>query len=450
MNMVVLEPEIQISTLMRVDTRNLTDVITAFCFAGVVITLIFILVYAGVPEKVNQDKPFSVSKYHFLQFSASINGLSSLNLFTSVFLVFRRLSTTVPSLLNLSLHLAVHTFSPLGQSLQLISETDGHYNISFEDGSDESSSIHVFYDRLVYRSAYRLLGSIKSDQLESLTSLEVVWKSGDPTIAWISIIVKFCCALVAFSVSLSYLRLMRLYPFSGWSPEQKLTIVTTILCLLNDFPLVGLYLSPRSGWVVVVFSVMIAMFRGNLCFYILMLFDSLSCRYRRRLLTYFIAGLFAGLLALFESWLMVANVIDALHGNLLRNGKPKTPHHFACEVGADLAISVAMVIAFVVKDETEKFRFGVYLLQTILLFGVRWAARYAGRGGKELTDILTSTGENVFVVLAGYLHWPYRYVKDAVYEDPKMQERQNPDVVAIERILEEDVGPDSDAEEPVL
>jgi hypothetical protein len=243
---------------------------------------------------------------------------------------------------------------------------------------------------------------------------------------------------------------MRLYPFSGWSSEQKLTIVTTVLCLLNDFPLVGLYLSPRSCWIVAVFSVIIAVFRGNLSFYILMLFDSLSCRYRRKLLTYMVAGIFAGLLTLFHSWMMVANVIDAFEGNLLRKGKLKTPHHFACEVAADLAIFIAILITFFVKDETEKFRFGVYFLQTMLLFTVRWVARSVGRGGRELTDILTFTGENVFVVLAAYLHWPYRYVRDAVYEDPKMQERRNPDVVAVERILGEVVGPDSDAEEPVL
>jgi hypothetical protein len=232
--------------------------------------------------------------------------------------------------------------------------------------------------------------------------------------------------------------------------ENEGTIVTTVLCLLNDFPLVGLYLSARTSWIVALFSVLIAVFRGNLCSSILMLFDSLSCRYRGRLLTYFAAGLFGGTVALFGSWLMVADVIDAFEGNLLRNGKLKTTHYFACEVATELAIFTAMVVPFVVKDKTEKFRFGVYLLQTMVLFSVRWAARYIGRGSSELTEILTFTGENVFVVLAGYFHWPYRYVKDVVYEDPKMQERQNPDVVAIERILEEDMGLDSDAEEPVL
>jgi len=449
MNRVVLEPEIQISTLMRVDARNVGDVIMTFSFAVVVIIVIVILVYAGVPEKVNEDKLFSVSRDRFFQFSASITGLSSLNMYTSVFLNFRRLSSTTPSLLNVSVHTAVHTFSTKTHSLVLVFESDTQHNVSFAESSDESYPIHIFYDRLVYRTAYRLSASIRSDQLEVLNSLEVIWKSGDPAIAWISIVLKLCYALVAFSVSLSYLRLMRICPFSGWASEQKLTIFATVLCLLNDFPLAGLYTSRHSRSILLLFSVVISAFQGFLVFYVLMLFDSVSCRHRRRTAIFIVFGIFSTILAIVESFFRAVAVTNAFRTNLLDRGKLRQTHLWVCRAVADVAVVFGMLRAFFVKDETERFRFVIYLMQTGLMFAVRWVAQYVDERRSELTSILSITGENVFVVLSAYLHWPYKYAKDAVYEDAKMQDRQMQQDV-VERILQDEQAAMSDVDETVL
>jgi hypothetical protein len=310
----------------------------------------------------------------------------------------------------------------------LIYESRTVQAVPFRDSDEESSAIEIFSDRLVYRSNYRIAVSIESDDLKSISSLEIVWKAGDSALAWISIVLRFSSVVVTFGVSLVYIPLLRRCAFSEWPIEQKVTTFLTVLCLLRDFPLAGIYTSDWSIWHGVSFAVVLSAFRVFRAFHVIVIMlESVSRRSRQETDIRFLLNVCCTAIWALDACLAVLRVVDDFETRI-EDDQSKRALRLMCLIVSDGMVFVALLATGFVLDETETFRFAVYASQWLATLAVRWSALWTSG---QAAEVLEFTADNVFVLLAAYFHWPYLYVKDAVYEDSKLQELR--DVVAVEK-----------------
>jgi hypothetical protein len=366
MNAVRLEPERQISALFRVDSRNFADVLLGFTFAVVGFVVTFVLVSAGRPEKCIEDKLFHAFPDRQFRFGSSVRGLSCLNLYVTVYATFKRSSSDSPPYQRVNLSVQIHTPSPQSRDPVLIHESQALRTITFEGDGDDSIPVHIFFDRLVFRSAYHASISATGELLDSLSGLEVVWKSGDTTTAWISICLRLTCLLLAFSISFVYTRLLKSCPFSGWAFEQKLTLVLSVCCLLSNFPLAGLCTSHRFTVYAVPCAICSSIFRAFLVFYIIRLFESISCRNRHKLSITVGLGLGCCLLCAADAWPAVRAVLEAAATQQPGDSHFSSAYRLAVAILPDAMVSAGIVRAYLIMDETEMFRFAVYTMEWFL------------------------------------------------------------------------------------
>jgi hypothetical protein len=328
----------------------------------------------------------------------------------------------------------------------LIYESQSQESVEFQGNNEESSNLQVFFDKLVYRAEYRLSAWIESEHLNSISSVEMVWKAGDTAIAWISIVLKVVFSLAAFGVSIAYLRLLKSCPFSGWAVEQKLTIILAVLDLLSNFPIAGIYTSHFSIFQECGFAVIRCGLKPFVTFYVMTIMLESICRPNRKRTS--LSVLLMGscvILWVLDAWLAVSLVLDTFETNLLVNGHRKRSYHSMCAIVQDVMVLLSIVTTAFIFDETELFRFVVSVMQWLLLICVQWGVRLKVPGGLA-ADILELTADDIFVLLSAYFHWPYIYVNDAVYEDPKLQEIR--EVVAVEGISDGEVSRATESHDP--
>jgi hypothetical protein len=239
MSVVRFEPGRQISTLLRVDSHNLGDILLSFTFPILGVIVPFVFVWADHPEKKLEDKLYAISAIRAAAFSSSVGGLFCLHLYFDVHLACKRSLIISASLLRVNFSSHIYSPSENSRSPVLIYQSEFAFTIHFHNDSEDSSPLLIFLDRLAFRSAYHLSLSITSENLDLLNGLEIIWKSGDRITAWVSIAVRAFFCLVAFSISLLYTNLLKSCPFSGWAIEQKFTIFLSVARLLSDFPLAG-------------------------------------------------------------------------------------------------------------------------------------------------------------------------------------------------------------------
>ena len=431
MKSVAFEPKVKVG-MMRVDAHNFCDNVVFMCFAMAVIVITVIAAYAGPQQLLVEERTFPLDETAVTTVETSLTDLACFNLFTSMFLSFRRKFGTGETTKRMKVDLSVSSMAKKAHVLSPVCESENVFEIVCLEGAEGSTPILVFYDKLVFRTNYHV--SLVIHESDVFSHVTVEWRSGDPMTSWILIILRLVLCFVIFAAAFMYLRRALDLTFPGWTLEQKLTLLLLVMCLLADFPLSNLYRSEEALLWSLPHIVIVDLFETLVALYIVILFTwgcaqrVIHSGWKVFMVVVMFFGLFVGHVAT-----SVAYVWDVFKTNLLSNGKLKSEYGWQFRVAGFIIDIVFIIHSYLNVDQTERFRFVVYLCHSLLMMVVTVAGKVgiAMDVPMPLISILDLVGYNVFVLVMSYLHWPYEYLSHGAYQDAAIQDEDKQSVVQI-------------------
>lgn len=434
MKNVAFQPKTPVG-MMRVDAHIVCDNVVLLAVCCVILAITSIVSCAGPQQFIVESKAYPLSETSTTVIESAVTDLSCFNLFTSLFVSFRRASGRDAMERKLRLEASVNTMGRQNQILSPVSETDRIWNVHCPQGDEESLSNLLFYDKLVYRGNYHALLVVHESDLFSHVTVE--WRSGDPTTSWVLIFVRLGLCFFVFVAAFMYLRRALDLTFPGWTIEQKTTLLLLVLTLLCDFPLSNLHRSRSSFWWTLLNEVILSLFEATVNWYIVILFAwgcakrivQSPCKFIA--ITLLFTALFIG-----HAFMSVLHVFDVFDTRLLKDGKLKNDSGWLFYlIGCGIDILFALY-SYIYVDETEKFRFFVYFCHCVLMMAVTIFAKVKNIIDLPvpLMNLMELMGHNVFAIAMSYLHWPYEYSSQGAYQDAAIRDEDE----SVVRITDED------------
>jgi hypothetical protein len=276
---------------------------------------------------------------------------------------------------------------------------------------------------MVYRSSYTISVLIES-HVARFSEFEIVARLGNPLICSAVIGTKVYCCVWAIG-TLLYLAYRLRYKFRSQVHlclEQKITIFLLVLCLCADDPFSGLYIMQPSLYLILLRVIIGSLFRISIRFYIVMLFDSICCqRKRESARSGWLISAFFIVMFIFDAAAAVAHEVDAYRTKLMETPRLIVTGRNICELVCDVFDIVYIVRAALNLDETELFRFTVYIVHTIFFLLVSTTASQIRVMNQKdemnpIVILMEFLAQNCFVFFMNDAHLPV--IGASRYENP--------------------------------
>ena len=359
----------------------------------------------------------------------SINQITPYHLFMMIDVAVTREPNASDSMADL--HVSV--YSPENSTNRVFSSSR-RYHFVF-DGLVSRPAV-IFFDKLLYRSSYSITVNIHNRDSVQFTGAKVSLTFANPVVSYGLLVNRTyaCILLVAIIGYLVYTVAFKSTRSFVPTSEQKLTFVLVLCCAVADDPFEFLYFSRPSMIFVGLRATFNALFTYFARYYIIALFDSVRCQRKRESSRKWLATVIV---------FVCVGILDTLasiwHEVEIANTRISDPDasilavNYMCVLVSNFMVVVYVWMAIASLDETERFRFWVYLGNSALFLVISSTISIV-RLLKPLSDVdvplltvelMTNT---VFVVSMVAAHWPvieaegYRNPEAPVIDEIELEE----------------------------
>jgi hypothetical protein len=288
-----------------------------------------------------------------------------------------------------------------------------------------SASMQLFTDRLIGYDTVEVslqMGDLKGE----IVKLVIESATGVPDHSLFQIYFRVVFALFALLFLFCLAMRLRSMPVKLWHLEQKLTIPLLVLDFLFTDPLYIVHFYYPSRNLIILHTVLVALFTSYFRFFVLVLFDSLRFKNRKTTNCFFAPKI------LFVLCTFVVSVIHGVGDDVASLGD--SPLERVHSEGASERVETmfyffylfwvagSVLAASAQVDVTERYKFNMYLSAvafSLLALGVVQLIFYRLRlfGRSSLHFAISFAVQNIFVLLMAYCHWPYEMLQDQTYMD---------------------------------
>jgi hypothetical protein len=405
--------------IMQVDKRNKTREITLSLTVVVSFVLLLVSTFRGQPLQQKETDTLRLLNQNSNEVDLSLHHTNAFNVYLAVdcSLIHSEPISSAASTERVSLSVTIRI--PSGTAIY---HSSGDRVLTFTEGA-KSDPLLLFYDKMVYRANYSISVRIESN-ITHFSEFQITARLGNPLVCTSLIATKIYCCLWALGTLLSLAYRIR-YTYKNLVHlclEQKITIFLLVLCFCADDPFSGLYIGHPALGLILLRVIIGSLFRISIRFYIVMIFDSICCqRKRENARSSWLISAFFIVMFIFDAVAAVAHEIDAYRTKLMETPRIIVTGRSICELVCDLFDVAYIVRAALNLDETEMFRFTVYIVHTVFFLLVSTtASRIKVQNQKDemnpILILMEFLAQNGFVFFMNDAHLPV--IGTSKYADP--------------------------------
>jgi hypothetical protein len=417
-----IEESLVRETLMTIDSANYReDMLTLGGFFAILILTALTGIF-GPPSVVIQTLDREITNRSSIeQLTFASSQITPLNRFVSLSLILIRPEPCTSSQTRPAF--TCHTESKKdGIAIHTQSRTFESIPIAF---SKCQGTIRLFSDRFLDYDTLDV--AVRFENLaDTFLKVRIESATGVPDHTLFQIWFRLVFALFALLFLIFLIMRLKAMPAQLWHLEQKLTIPLLLVDFLFTDPLYIIHAYRPSQILIVLHTIITALFTSYFRFFVIVLFDSLRYKNRKTDKCFFVPKI---------AFVLAHFIISVIHGvgddvAFFGDSPLERSHSEGTSERAE-TVFYFIYLVWVVRsvfaaasqvDVTERYKFNMYLSAvafSLLALGMvqlifHWLQLF---GRSSLHFAISFAVQNVFVLLMAYCHWPYEILQDQTYLD---------------------------------
>ncbi|EAY20131.1 hypothetical protein TVAG_366390 [Trichomonas vaginalis G3] len=419
-----IEESLVRETLMAIDSANFNEDLLTLIVFGVILVFVILSGIYGPPVNIHKKYSYPFSKDSpITNIKIPFDAILPINSQNSISIAFMRNSDAIANNLSITFRYSISCTHNNTQRF-MASHPHDEYIVYPINGTNLTTSITLFTDIILDYNKVEI--DLTFDHpYTHFSSFILTYSIGTPDHAYFQIYFRFLFSIVSAIFLALMLYFLRGLEVKLWHLEQKLTVPLVALLIFYNNPFYIFHVYNPSPVFVILDRILDSIFHSYMCFFILVLFDSLRYKNRKTDRCFYIPKIIMCSIILIVY--SIHGIYDKLHLIAEHNKNYNTTAITSvAEMVVYLTFLLYTILSILISasrvDVTERYKFNIYLssgLIAVIIMGACQAlSSFKLFSESSLSFVIKFAVENIFSFLMVYFHWPYEVLMDE-YNGPQ-------------------------------